>query len=115
MPYKNKEDQAASGRRHYEANKEKIKARAIEHRKNIRKQIQNLVRESKQVPCADCGESYPSYVMDFDHRGDKAFNVGAWSRHVNTVNAVRAEIDKCDIVCANCHRERTFGQKSATT
>ena len=65
-----------------------------------------MIREAKSAPCSDCGVSYPYYVMDFDHvRGQKAFTIG---RGINSasVEQVRAEIEKCDIVCANCHRIR---------
>jgi hypothetical protein len=48
-------------------------------------------------------------MMDFDHRdpSTKGFTV---SRMVGraTIEAILAEIAKCDIVCANCHRERTM-------
>ena len=57
----------------------------------------------------DCGVQYPFYVMDFDHRGDKLFNVG--SGRGRSFDAVKAEAAKCDVVCANCHRERSFGPK----
>ena len=66
---------------------------------------------TKSVPCTDCGVAYPPYVMQFDHvpnRGPKLFNIseavrdGTW-----TVEQVKAEAEKCDIVCANCHAVRT--------
>lgn len=66
--------------------------------------------EAKNVPCTDCGQRFPPYVMDFDHRpGEtKCFNLAiaagqtrlSWER-------MEAEIAKCDVVCANCHRIRT--------
>jgi hypothetical protein len=56
-------------------------------------------------PCADCGETDP-LVLEFDHLGDKKFNVGAGMRE-RSWQAVRDEIAKCDVVCANCHRRRT--------
>ncbi len=65
----------------------------------------------KAVPCADCGIEYPSYVMDFDHRDptEKLFNIAtAWNR---SREVTLTEMDKCDVVCANCHRERTHGAK----
>lgn len=58
------------------------------------------------APCADCGVSYPSYVMEFDHTGtDKFLNVSdmvgyGWKR-------IADEIAKCDLVCSNCHKVRT--------
>jgi hypothetical protein len=71
--------------------------------------VRAFVLEAKRVPCMDCGETYPPYVMDFDHRGEdpKTFNIshGVYSQ---SLKAVKVEIAKCDIVCANCHRERTF-------
>lgn len=56
--------------------------------------------------CADCGYSQHAVALDFDHvRGEKVAGVGAmvsWS-----CEAILAEIAKCDVVCANCHRVRT--------
>lgn len=67
------------------------------------------VRERKEVPCADCGVSYPHYVMDFDHRPDeiKLFGIANARGQSRTLEEIMVEIDKCDVVCANCHRERT--------
>jgi len=47
--------------------------------------------------------------MDFDHRPgvEKKFDVGAGYSY--TMENVIAENKKCDIVCANCHRLRTYG------
>jgi hypothetical protein len=61
----------------------------------------------------DCGIKYPSYVMDFDHRDPttKLFAIGA--AYSVAEKRLRDEISKCDVVCANCHRERTHG-KSVT-
>ena len=61
----------------------------------------------KARPCADCGVQYPPYVMDFDHvRGEKLFNVSAKAGSMARERR-DAEIAKCDLVCANCHRIRT--------
>ena len=67
-----------------------------------------LVRQAKDKPCADCGVFYPYYVMDFDHiNGDKVDNVSQLNKF--TLEKLRAEIAKCEVVCSNCHRERTWG------
>jgi hypothetical protein len=57
----------------------------------------------------DCKKKYPPYVMDFDHRdrSEKAFEVGR-GLYVS-IKRLLIEIAKCDVVCANCHRERTHG------
>ena len=62
--------------------------------------------------CVDCEVKYPYYVLDFDHtRGTKVANI---SQMLNTysVEDIFKEIDKCDVVCANCHRERTYKRKN---
>ncbi|HEX8173967.1 MAG TPA: hypothetical protein VF543_02485 [Pyrinomonadaceae bacterium] len=66
------------------------------------------LRLMKSRPCTDCGIQYPYYVMDFDHREGEAKSFEM--NHVNyvTMRAITREIEKCDIVCSNCHRERTF-------
>jgi hypothetical protein len=66
----------------------------------------DLVRALKSRPCDDCGIQYPHYVMDFDHvRGDKSFNIS--DLYGKSEKAILAEVAKCDLVCANCHRIRT--------
>ena len=72
-----------------------------------RDQRMPLIRDAKDRPCADCGVQYPYYVMQFDHvRGEKKFNLGGgWN---NSIEAIQEEIAKCDVVCANCHAERTY-------
>ncbi|MEX0659320.1 MAG: hypothetical protein WD080_09315 [Egibacteraceae bacterium] len=68
-----------------------------------------IVEEAKNLPCADCGRRFPPFVMDFDHvRGEKLWNIAEmWGRATEPV--LRAEIAKCEVVCANCHRLRTYG------
>lgn len=53
----------------------------------------------------DCGGKFPPVAMDFDHvRGTKVRGIG---RGRFTREALLAEMAKCDIVCAVCHRLRT--------
>ncbi len=68
-----------------------------------------FIREQKRKPCADCGVEYPYYVMDFDHRdpNEKSFTIATYGYRVSEVKLL-AELAKCDVVCANCHRERSF-------
>jgi hypothetical protein len=91
-------------------NLEKRKAYLKEYNKVYtaarRKINKEFIKNSKDKPCMDCGIKYPYYVMDFDHRKDKKFNIGRAREH--NINKVKEEITKCDVVCANCHRERTY-------
>lgn len=70
-----------------------------------------FIREAKSVPCTDCGNEYPYYVMDFDHLRDKDANMNRlrWSRSIENI---KKEIAKCEVVCANCHRVRTFERQA---
>lgn len=57
-------------------------------------------------PCYDCGGNFQPECMDFDHvSGEKLFTVSAMEG--KPWDSVRAEIDKCQLVCACCHRIRT--------
>lgn len=67
------------------------------------------IQEVKSTSCCDCGENYPYWVMDFDHRGGKSFNIGN-SLSTYSFEDVIAEISKCDVVCSNCHRDRTHAR-----
>lgn len=70
-----------------------------------------MVVAAKSRPCADCGVRYPPYVMDLDHvRGKKVRNVGLIKTYATTA-VLRAEIAKCEVVCANCHRIRSHNRR----
>lgn len=57
-------------------------------------------------PCVDCGESDP-VVLEFDHRGDKLFNISSAFFAAISVDRLAAEVAKCDVRCANCHRRKS--------
>lgn len=87
----------------------KRKPQATQESKARRKKaIRDLILEAKNVPCADCDTFYPYYVMDFDHLSDKKFNISEAARHYTSLETVISEIEKCEVVCANCHRIRTY-------
>ncbi|GIJ10744.1 hypothetical protein ACFFMR_18940 [Micromonospora andamanensis] len=114
MPYANPEDQRRLAKAHYEANREIYKARAAAHRKKNREAIKALLREAKSKPCADCGIQYPYYVMQFDHSpGEKAFTIGDAGRRNIALSRIAAEVARCEVVCANCHAERTHQRGQA--
>lgn len=65
----------------------------------------------KTGPCLDCGVSYPPYVMHFDHRDPKSKQFQIAQSLTRAFRMVLKEIAKCDLVCANCHAERTHRRK----
>lgn len=66
-----------------------------------------IIQAIKEQPCMDCGVQYPPYVMDFDHRDPetKTLTIANVAKH--GLQKLLDEIEKCDIVCSNCHRIRT--------
>ena len=78
---------------------------AIRTRNNL--YILNLLQQSE---CADCGES-DIRVLEFDHLADKTKGVSELRTH--SLKRIQEEIDKCEVVCANCHRKRTYARSGA--
>jgi hypothetical protein len=105
MAYKNIEDRKAASIRHYQANKK----RYFERNKKYRKELSGYVNKIKEeTPCADCLKNYPYYVMDFDHlEGSEKVGIVSYLCKTGRIGAMKKEILKCELVCANCHRERT--------
>lgn len=105
MPYKDPEKQKEAQRRSYEKNKSKSEEAGRERRRKKYAEIQKIKEAS---PCTDCDKFYPYYVMQFDHIGsDKVANVGKLVRAAGW-KTVLEEIAKCELVCANCHAERSW-------
>lgn len=65
--------------------------------------------------CADCGlRSEHSEIFDFDHRPGEAKVKGVAALITSgPQSALEAEMAKCDLVCANCHRIRTHHRAPA--
>ena len=104
--------QAAMDRVNYARNPDRRARilRANERRRRV--QTARLQEIKAAAGCADCGERDP-VVLDFDHRegSDKLGDVatmtgGPW-------RTIEAEVAKCDVVCANCHRRRTHARRVA--
>jgi hypothetical protein len=105
-----RECQRAYVRQHYEGNRAYYLAKAQRSNKKRRELLRAELRRLEDVPCADCGVKYAPWVMQFDHvRGQKLFNLGesiGMSSRLR-LDQVLDEAEKCEIVCANCHHERT--------
>lgn len=100
-----REKAAASRARRYTA-PGKLMAERKRAAENRRAKFNTAMGILKADPCKDCGCTFPPCAMDFDHcRGQKKFEV---SRGLDKpLSAVLEEIEKCDLVCACCHRIRT--------
>jgi hypothetical protein len=105
---------AEHSRRWYERHKDRQidTVRALQRRKAA--EVAAIVAELKAEPCTDCGRSFPPEAMDFDHvRGTKIAGISQLVRGSHSLEAVLAEIAKCELVCANCHRIRTARRRGS--
>ncbi len=96
----------------YPKNKKKHLGYVKRNKLRVAKFIEAYKKTRQCVDCGFSGKKFP-YVLDFDHAnnaGMKQFNVGNWSRSVLSIEAIVREIEKCELVCANCHRIRTFSK-----
>lgn len=97
------------GKTHYELNKEYYKLKAKRNKEKSRA----LIKAAKDIPCADCKIKYPFYVMDYDHISpDKKFDLGGSWMSMG-YQQIEEEIKKCEVVCSNCHRIRTYNRNIA--
>ena len=88
------------------------KTSVAKQKAHLAKYIQDI---KSKTPCMDCKNSYPYYVMDFDHvRGRKHKNVAELIPTLSK-KKIDEEIAKCEVVCSNCHRIRTHERKIKKT
>src|SRR6266849_507145 len=103
-----------AGRRRAAERRKDSKVHAREHVYGLARyaRARALVTKATNRPCLDCGGIFHFSAMDFDHvRGKKLFTIGAGI--VRALKKVMDEIAKCDLVCANCHRVRTYKRRAA--
>lgn len=94
----------AKGKKHYELNRQKY----IDGMMRRKRRNQLFVLEYRKTQkCIDCGN--PDFrVLDFDHLGNKRGNVCKLVQNGVSIETLKAEIAKCVVRCANCHRVKTY-------
>jgi hypothetical protein len=98
---------AAYGREYYRKHRDAQKTRLLRNVTVTRSENRRRIIEYLAThPCVDCGET-DIVVLEFDHLNDKVADVSAYASSGRTWSRIRAEIDKCQVRCANCHRRKT--------
>jgi hypothetical protein len=94
-------------KKHYENNKQTY----LDNNADRKLQHAQFVYDYlKEHPCVDCGEKDP-IVLEFDHvRGIKVANVSTMINTLRSLDAIKSEINKCEIRCSNCHKRKTAKQ-----
>ena len=95
---------------YYQQNRSRFIAKNRRNKNRQRKRLRTILLEIKQRPCQDCGGSFHPWVMELDHRDDtiKEAAVADLVSKGCTDARLLEEIEKCDVMCANCHRMRTY-------
>ena len=95
----------ASHRKYREAHKKEAYTYRLNHYRGNRARVLEYLAQNC---CADCGEK-DILVLEFDHRawGAKKFNIPSAVGQGYGWDTILTEIQKCDVLCANCHKRRT--------
>ncbi len=98
---------------YYQKNKNKFRVAAKERRDGLRAKLW----EYKSLrSCTDCGNSFHPYAMEFDHidPSQKVRDISALVlNYCWNWDKILTEIAKCELVCAICHRVRTYNRLNA--
>jgi len=88
-------------------NREKYLAKARSWNKKQGKILSSyLFKRLTQAKCIDCGET-DIIVLEFDHLHDKKLDISAMYQDRYSLFALKQELKKCVVRCANCHRRKT--------
>lgn len=95
-------------RQYYADNREKHLLVIRKRKERILIETQNkYLKYLSSHPCKDCNEK-DVLVLEADHLQDKKYNISNMIRTGYSWLKILEELDKCEIVCANCHRRRTY-------
>lgn len=101
---------AAYNREHYRNNIEAYKQRAKEQNKRHRPSVAAQIVDYLELhPCVECGND-DVLVLEFHHLdpAEKDFTIGnAVAKRRLSWKRVQREIEKCQVLCANCHKRKT--------
>lgn len=92
--------------RHYREHKEYYKSKAALYK---RQKVEQFGELKKGLKCAICGEDR-WWVLDFHHTDPSAKDREV-SKMVQAPKKIQAEISKCLVLCANCHRDLHYKEK----
>jgi hypothetical protein len=77
----------------------------------IRRNVAWIYEYLSRARCTDCGLADP-LVLEFDHVSGKRRNVTAMAWTGYGIKSIEAEVAKCEVRCANCHRRKTSAERN---
>jgi len=88
---------------HYKNNKQYYIDKASESHKKTIEIKRQIIRDAKSKGCNRCGETHIA-CLDFHHTDNKDFGI-AKGKYTKGIETLKKELNKCEVVCANCHRK----------
>lgn len=112
MPQKDKVKARANWKRWYDNNKKVHIARVRRNEKDRKRRMKEWFDAYKaSLKCEACGFAHPA-ALDFHHKtGPKEFSIGLRSHSGWSIDRVKKEIEKCVVLCANCHRIHHWNER----
>ncbi|MEK6888581.1 MAG: hypothetical protein AABW80_00555 [Nanoarchaeota archaeon] len=107
MPFKNPEKRKEYRKEIYEKNKRKV---LFSVRKRKRELGKWFLDYKKNLKCELCNENHPA-TIDFHHKEISSKKEGGVSYLVYngySINRIKEEIAKCQVLCVNCHRKTHY-------
>lgn len=105
MAYRDREKQLEYQRQNYQNNKELWKNRQRIRRDSNRKYLKEL---KLSLGCSICGYNKCPAALDYHHPDNNKETSVSKAASSKGIKSLQKEIDKCILVCANCHRELHF-------
>ncbi|MBO0782671.1 MAG: hypothetical protein J2P37_27980 [Ktedonobacteraceae bacterium] len=108
MPYKDEQKRKEYHKEYHKGWYQQHKDEVVARRKKRQIAIRDWFRRYKDtLSCIDCGVSHPA-VLQFHHRdkANKSFSIADVTSRAASVKQILNEIEKCDVVCVNCHAKR---------
>lgn len=97
-----------------ETNREKTRKAVLKCVTRHRKHTTSALSAYKVARgCVDCGYNAHSEALDFDHLPGKGKRLCISAMRSLSMSIILSEVEKCEIVCANCHRVRTAARRAA--
>lgn len=109
MPYKDSIKQKQAQHESYLRNIDKVRQRTTVRRHGMREFIRELKGNGPCLDC-DCELEWPPFVLDYHHRNpsEKVGSIRKMIAENRSKEMILGEIEKCDLICSNCHRIREY-------
>ena len=92
-------------KKHYHNNLLKYQNKNKKRKEVIRKYVNSF-----KIKCSKCDESHIA-CLDFHHLTDKEINIAQMQQYMWSNNRIKKELDKCIVLCSNCHRKLHYNEK----